>query len=242
MPSASLPALNPSPFVTQSGEFFDRCPLMRGKWDRVYAQGRCDLRVPQLRLRILRRTTRQLQQSGMGAPERVPTDPGQADLPLCGFELPQQQIGIAEGSAFARGENEPLSLESAWTLGARSQRDDQCSRQGKRSFAGFGFGRAEATAINGLFYPQLAFVEIEVLPAQAQNLPNSQTGQNREQNHGANRLPEMAEQERNLLRREYTFFAFGIFSGSSTPEAGFSPPKCPHFLAQAKIFDIKLRR
>jgi hypothetical protein len=23
----------------QSGKFFDRCPLMRGKWDRVYAPG-----------------------------------------------------------------------------------------------------------------------------------------------------------------------------------------------------------
>jgi hypothetical protein len=39
----------------------------------------------------------------MSAPEGVATDPRQADLAGCGFD--QQQIGIAEGSAFARGKD-----------------------------------------------------------------------------------------------------------------------------------------
>jgi len=86
---------------------------MGGNGDGVNPESGCDLRVPQLGLRILGRSPGQLQKGCMGAPERVPAHPRHVNFLSGGFQVPEKQIGVVESRALSRSEN-PSFWISIW--------------------------------------------------------------------------------------------------------------------------------
>ena len=76
----------------QLRKVFDRYPQVRGNRHRVDLWRRGQLAVTELRLRILQRSSRDLQQCSVSPPQSVPVELWCADLRARRFQMPVQEI------------------------------------------------------------------------------------------------------------------------------------------------------
>jgi len=137
---------------------------MGGNGDGVNPESSCDLRVPQLGLGILGRSSGQLQKRGMGAPERVPAHPRDANLLPGGFQVPEKQIGVVESRALSRSENPSFWISIWQPLSQALEGYNSHFWERERAPAALGLRRTNRTAIGGLFDSQFAAIQVYIFP------------------------------------------------------------------------------
>src|SRR5271157_1027487 len=152
--------------------------------------------MPKLRLGVLRRTTSQLQQCGVGSPKRMPAYPRNACELASGLENAEQQVRIVKGCSLARREDQ-LSVYRQ-----RRKRPHDRKRQRYFPLASLCLWRAHAAPVIRSLDVQLSPTYVYILPPQCQDFTDPKTRQDSQEDHGSNRLRQYTQEPHGLSRHQ----------------------------------------